>query len=106
MSRQLLSLLVILLLDAFSPFALGAQQGPFPVPAGLQGAVDFWKQVFTRHGAGEVLLFDPIDPATIYRVLRVGETEQGRALVGNERARIAAQYDLVDEESRVRSQRG
>lgn len=106
MSRHVLSLLLILLLDAFSPFALGAQQGPFPVPAGLQGAVDFWKQVFTRHGYGEVLLFDPIDPATIYQVLRVSETEQGRALVGKERARIAAQYDLVDDESRVRSQRG
>lgn len=106
MSRHVLSLLLILLLDAFSPFALGAQQGPFPVPAGLQGAVDFWKQVFTRHGYGEVLLFDPIDPATIYRVLRVGETEQDRALVGKERARIAAQYDLLDDESRVRSQRG
>jgi len=106
MSRHVNSLLLILLLDALTPFAPGAQQGPFPVPAGLQGAVDFWKQVFTRHGSGEVLLFDPIDPATIYRVLRAGETEQDRALVGNERARITAEYDLVDDESRVRSQRG
>ncbi|MGZ8454906.1 MAG: hypothetical protein ACXWZE_22680 [Candidatus Binatia bacterium] len=67
MSRHVISLLLISLLDAFSPFAPGAQQGPFPVPAGLQGAVDFWKQVFTRHGFGEVLPFDPIDPATICR---------------------------------------
>ena len=52
----------------------------FPVPAGLQDAVDFWKQVFTRYGFGEVILFDPLDPGKIYSVVRAAETEQGRAL--------------------------
>ncbi len=83
-----------------------AQHTRFPVPAGLQDAVDFWQQVFTRYGTGEVILFDPLDPGKIYGVVRAAESEQGRALVSNERARIAAEYDLADDEMRVRSQRG
>ena len=83
-----------------------AQEKPFPVPVGLNGAVDFWKQVFTRYDSGEAILFDPMDLGKIYRVLPVAETEQGRAMVAKERARIAAEYDLVDDESRIRSQRG
>jgi len=75
------------------------------VPTGLRGAVDFWKKVFTRYAYGEVILFDPMDLATIYSVLRAPESEQGRLLVGKERARISAAYDLVDEE-RIRGQRG
>ncbi len=106
MSRHVLSILLILLLEPVPPFALGAQQSSFPVPAGLQGAVDFWQQVFTRFGYGEVILFDPLDPGKIYSVLRAAETEQGRARVSNERTRIAAEYDLADDEMRVRSQRG
>jgi hypothetical protein len=65
MSRHALSLLLILLLEPFPSFVLGAQQSPFPVPAGLQGAVDFWQQVFTRYSYGEVILFDPLDPGKI-----------------------------------------
>ena len=105
MSRHLISLFLILLILGRLPVALHAQAAPFPVPAGLRDAVDFWKKVFTRHGYGEVILFDPMDLATIYSVLRAPESEQGRLLVGKERARISAAYDLVDEE-RIRSQRG
>ena len=86
--------------------AAGAQNTPFSVPAGLQDTVDFWQQVFTRYGTGEVILFDPLDPGKIYGVVRAAETEQGRALVSTLRARIAAEYDLADDEMRVRSQRG
>lgn len=88
------------------PGPLWAQTQPFPVPAGLQETVDFWKQIFTRHSYGDVILFDPLDPGTIYRVLRAAENEQGRAKVAKERASIAAEYDLADDESRIRSQRG
>lgn len=105
MSRPFISALFILLILGRLPAALFAQATQFPVPAGLRGAVDFWKQVFTRHGYGDVILFDPLDPGTIYSVLRVPESEQGRVLVGRERTRIAAAYDLVGEE-RIRSQRG
>jgi membrane-bound lytic murein transglycosylase D len=47
-----------------------------------------------------------MDPAKIYRVVRAPDTEEGRALVERERARVAADYDLADPENRLRSQRG
>jgi hypothetical protein len=89
-----------------SPFCAWRSARSLPGAGWAAGRGGFLEASFTRHGNGEVLLFDPIDPATIYRVLRAGETEQDRAWVGNERTRIAAEYDLVDDESRVRSQRG
>lgn len=109
MSRHAFTLqfvMLTLLAIGCLPGPLWAQTQPFPVPAGLQETVDFWKQVFTRHSYGDVILFDPLDPGTIYRVLRAAENEQGRAKVAKERARIAAEYDLADDESRIRSQRG
>ena len=83
-----------------------SQDAPFAVPVGLEAAVEFWKQIFSSYGTGDVVLFDPVDPGKIYRVLRVPENDQGRALVSKERARIAAEYELADDESRIRSQRG
>lgn len=32
-----------------------AQESPFEIPAGLENAVAFWKQIFTRYGTGEVV---------------------------------------------------
>ena len=83
-----------------------AQKPPFLVLPGLESSVDFWKQIFTRYGFADVVLFDPIDPSTVYRVLQVPENEQGRATVDRERARVVADYDLIDDETRIRSQRG
>ena len=83
-----------------------SQEAPFAVPAGLEGAVEFWRQIFSSYGMGDVVLFDPADPAKIYSVLRLPDNDQGRALVAKERARIAAEYQLADDESRIRSQRG
>ena len=76
------------------------------MPAGLEDAVEFWKKIFTRYSFAEVVLFDPLDPGTIYSVVRAPDNDQGRALVEKERARIVADYDLADEDSRIRSQRG
>lgn len=98
----LLSLLLVL---SRASMAI-AQPSPFPVPAGLEGAVEFWQQVFSRYGFADVIIFDPLDPATIYTVLRAPENEQGRAQISKERARIAAEYEVIDDESRIRSQRG
>jgi hypothetical protein len=53
-----------------------------------------------------VVLFDPLDPGKIYTVLRAADGEQGQAVIDKERARIAADYDPADDESRIRSQRG
>ena len=94
------------LLFLFARLPASAQPGPFPNPDGLAGAVEFWKQIFTRYDSGAVVFFDPIDPTRIYRVLRVQETAQGRAIIATERSRIVEDYDLVDNEIRVRSQRG
>ena len=73
---------------------------------GLESSVEFWKQIFTRYSFAEVVLFDPLDPGKIYRVLRAPENEQGRAIVDRESARVVADYDLIDDGTRIRSQRG
>ena len=97
--------LIVLLLTAIFGRAVAAES-TFAVLPGLEGAVAFWKQIFTRYGAGEVVFFDPFDHAKIYSVLRVPDSDEGRALVERERARIIANYDLNEEDGRVKTQRG
>ena len=46
---------------------------PFPILSGLEEAVGFWKQVFTRYGADQIVLFDPMDPGKIYSVVRAAD---------------------------------
>ena len=104
--RRCLPLLAVLALILGRPVRVVAQDTPFPVLAGLEGAVEFWKQIFSRYSFAEVVFFDPMDPATIYSTLRVPDNELGRALVEKERARIVADYDLIDDETRIRTQRG
>ncbi len=74
--------------------------------SGLEDTVEFWKQVFTRFSSKEVVFFDPLDPGKIYRVIRAPETDAGRAMIDQERARVLTDYDLNEEDGRVRSQRG
>jgi membrane-bound lytic murein transglycosylase D len=76
------------------------------MPAGLEKAVEFWKQIFTRYSSAEVVLFDPVEPSTIYSVLRAPETEEGRAMVEREKIRVTAEYDLAEPDVRLRAQRG
>ena len=102
--RLIRSAIVILALAL--PIRSLAQDSPFSVPEGLESAVEFWKQIFTRYDFGDVVLFDPLDPGKIYSILRVPENDEGRAQVSKERARIASEYDLVEDETRIRSQRG
>ena len=83
-----------------------AAEAVFPILSGLEGAVEFWKQIFTRYGASEVVFFDPADHGKIYSVLRVPEGDEARVLIERERARIVADHDLNPEDGRVRSQRG
>jgi peptidoglycan lytic transglycosylase D len=105
-AKFLCTALAVVLLLAASARRIAAQDSPFPVPPGLADAVEFWKQIFTRYGFAEVVLFDPLDPAKLYRVLRVSEDEQGRAIIDRARARVVADYDLIDDDTRIRSQRG
>jgi membrane-bound lytic murein transglycosylase D len=101
----LCSSLIVVLLTAIFGRAIAADSTFLLLP-GLEGAVAFWKQIFTRYGAGDVVFFDPSDHAKIYSVLRVPDTDEGRALVERERARILANYDLKDGDGRVKTQRG
>src|SRR6266508_5432346 len=104
-AHSLLTGLALLITLSYGVAAF-AQEPPFPVLPGLESSVEFWKQIFTRYGFADVVLFDPIDPGMVYCVLRVPENEQGRAAVDRERARVVADYDLIDDETRIRSQRG
>jgi membrane-bound lytic murein transglycosylase D len=106
MLRTVTFFLTLAVLSLLPVHPAWSQDTPFAVLAGLETAVEFWQQIFTGYGSGDVVLFDPLDPGKIYRVLRVPENEQGRALVSKERTRIAAEYQLADDESRIRSQRG
>jgi membrane-bound lytic murein transglycosylase D len=101
----LCSALIFVLVTTTFQRALAAE-AVFPILPGLERAVEFWKQIFTRYGASEVVFFDPSDHSKIYNVLRVPEGEEGRVLIERERARIVADHDLNQEDGRVRSQRG
>jgi membrane-bound lytic murein transglycosylase D len=105
-SARSFALLVTIVLSHFFAPLLWAQSRPFPMLAELEVTVEFWKQIFTRYSFADVVLFDPMDPGTIYSVVRAPDTEEGRALIERERARIGADYDLADPDSRLRSQRG
>jgi membrane-bound lytic murein transglycosylase D len=99
------SALIFFLVTTTSQRALAAE-AVFPILPGLEGAVEFWKQVFTRYGANEVVFFDSADHGKIYSVLRAPEGDEGRVLIERERARIVAEHDLNAPDGRVRSQRG
>jgi membrane-bound lytic murein transglycosylase D len=81
-----------------------ANPSPFPVPAGLEPAVEFWKKVFSEFGASQLIYFDPLDLSKIYEVVEVGEDNRGNEYINAERERIAATHAVPIE--RVKAQRG
>jgi membrane-bound lytic murein transglycosylase D len=80
------------------------KQSPFPVPVGLEPAVEFWKKVFTEYSLSQLIYFDPLDMSKIYEVNDVGEGSRSNDYINAERERIAA-ANGVDIE-RVKAQRG
>src|SRR5438093_11823815 len=82
-----------------------AQEAPFPVLTGLEDAVQFWKQVFTRLSASEVVFVDPLDPGKIYSVARLPDSDAARAFIDKEQARSVADYDLNEQDGPVGSKR-
>lgn len=105
MKRWLLGLSLLLLL----PLRVNAEssqpvQTPFPLLAGLEASVEFWKRVFTEFSLSQLVYFDPLDMSRIYEVVEVGEGNRSDQYIHAERARIAA-ANGVDIE-RVRAQRG
>jgi membrane-bound lytic murein transglycosylase D len=94
---------------AFLPVSSRAQQepayqNPFPLPAGLESSVEFWKKIFSEYGLAQLVYFDPLDPGKIYEVVDVGEESRSNQYINSERARIA-ETNGVDIE-RVKAQRG
>jgi membrane-bound lytic murein transglycosylase D len=79
-------------------------RSPFPIPAGLENSVEFWKKVFTEYSLSQLIYFDPLDMSKIYEVNDVGEGGRSNEYINAERARIAA-ANGVDIE-RVKAQRG
>ena len=107
LSRWLLTLLISHL--AFLPVQAMAQQSsaaanPFPVPAGLEPAIEFWKKIFTEYSFSQLVFFDPLDMSKIYEVVEVGEDSRTNQFIDGERSRLAA-ANGVDIE-RVKAQRG
>lgn len=107
LSRWLLTLLISYL--AFLPVQAAAQQSlsaanPFPVPVGLEPAIEFWKKIFTEYSFNQLVFFDPQDMSKIYEVVEVGEDSRSNQYIDGERSRIAA-ANGVDIE-RVKAQRG
>lgn len=107
LSRWLLTLLIgCAALMPTQSMAQRAQSAanPFPVPAGLEPAIEFWKKIFTEYSFNQLVFFDPLDMSQIYEVLDVGEESRTNGYIDGERSRIAA-ANGVDIE-RVKAQRG
>jgi membrane-bound lytic murein transglycosylase D len=81
-----------------------ADRHPFPIPAGLESYVEFWKKIFSEYGLAHLVYFDPVDPATIYEIVEVGEESRSNQYINGERARIAEARGVDIE--RVKAQRG
>ena len=91
------------------PLGVNAQnkssnESPFPLVAGLEAPVEFWKKVFSEFGLSQLIYFDPLDMSKIYEVTDVGEQSRSNEYINDERARIAAAHGVEIE--RVKAQRG
>ena len=82
-----------------------AEANTFPVPTGLEPAIEFWKQIFTKYSTKEIVFYDPKDPSRIYKVMRVGKKQKTRNFVRRERMRIVRKHGL-ESRHRVWAQRG
>lgn len=108
-SISILSFLLSLVLSLPAPTRAGeraAAETALPVLAGLEQAVEFWKLVFTRYSASELVFHNPVEPMRIYKVLTVGENNARRDLIERERKNILQEYGLQEGQQRVRAQRG
>jgi membrane-bound lytic murein transglycosylase D len=106
-TRWLVTVLISYL--AFLPAPAIAQksqssENSFPMPAGLESSVEFWKKIFSEYSFNQLVFFDPLDMSKIYEAVDVGEDSRTNEYINSERARIAA-ANGVDIE-RVKAQRG
>lgn len=98
-----LSFLVLLPVRAIAE-SNTANSSPFPVPAGLESSVEFWKKVFSEYSLSQIIFFDPLDMSKIYEVADVGEGNRSDNYINAERSRVAAEQGVDIE--RVQTQRG
>ncbi len=99
LSKRLSIILLFVFVVSLVPFrAVGqgksAEASPFPVPAGLEPAVEFWKKIFTQYSTRELIFYDSKDPSKIYKVMRIGKRRRIRSLVRRERMKIVRQHVL------------
>ena len=84
--RSLIQFCLSLLLFSLCASPLGANvtapatPTPFPLPAGLEPAVEFWKRIFSEYSISQVVYFDPLDLSKIYEVADIGPAEPIPAL--------------------------
>ncbi|MEK7783077.1 MAG: transglycosylase SLT domain-containing protein, partial [Candidatus Binatota bacterium] len=107
--RPIVPLFIFLVFALSGPFGnrqARASETPLPLLPGLEEAVEFWKIVFTRHGASELIFHDRLEPMKIFKVLEVGENNPARRVIEEERGKILREYSLGGDEKRVRVQRG
>ena len=102
-------LLLLLTCVALFPTGVSAQSKPssqtsFPLPAGLESSVEFWKKIFSEFSLGQLVYFDPDNLSKIYEVVDVGEDSRSNEYLKSERSRIAAAHGVDIE--RVKAQRG
>lgn len=81
-----------------------ASESPFPLPQGLEKAVEFWKLIFSEYSSSQLVFFDPLDMSRIYEVQNVGEGSRPSQYINGEVSRIAAVHGVDPE--RVKAQRG
>src|SRR5947207_710514 len=98
----ILTVLALIAILWTAPARAQAQDNPLPLLPGLENAVEFWKQAFTRYGANDVIFHDRKDPLKIYQVLTIEDGPAGRKTMKDEIERIAQ----AEAGSDVRAQRG
>lgn len=101
-SLAALSVGVLILVLWIAPSHAQVADNPLPVIPGLEGAVEFWKQIFTRYGANDVILVDRNDPQKIFKILSIEDSVAGRKAIKAEIDGIAQSEPSAD----VKAQRG
>ena len=105
-----LSIIFLFIVVSLGPFRAGGEEkapavNPFPIPAGLEPSVEFWKKIFTEYTSRELVFYSAKDASKIYKVMRIGKRRRIRSLMRRERMKIVRQHDLKSR-NKVWAQRG
>jgi membrane-bound lytic murein transglycosylase D len=76
------------------------ERDPFPAPAGLKNAVQFWRQVFGVWQRDQVVLHDDENLGVVYEVLDI-PGEVGESLTADQKAYVKSRKSLL--EARLRA---